>query len=344
VSEYHLQTIWRIDAPLRQVYDAIQDSLHWPEWWPGAEKVELIADGDVDGINSIRRYSWQGKLPYPVIFDVRATRIEAPVAIEGCASGDLKGTGHWHFAHDGEASVVRFEWHVRSTRWWMNLIAPLARPIFIRNHGQIMARGAKGLAGRLGTVLVSQENIDLMAESGEPTGGSGRLRELGQITPLMLLTVGIAAGILSTVAQLVLWRLAGMPVLETLFRDARLTAALLMGPTVLPPPSTAQWDILLVASLIHFTLSISYTLAPALLLGRLAAGPAIVVGAVYGLGIYVVNLYGFTLLFPWFAVARDWVTLLTHIVFGIVLAGGCWWFAQGDMKARSLRQPDTPTI
>jgi uncharacterized protein YndB with AHSA1/START domain len=56
-TEYHLLTIWRIDAPLTEVYAAIQDSMRWPDWWPGAEKVEQTADGDRNGINSIRRYS-----------------------------------------------------------------------------------------------------------------------------------------------------------------------------------------------------------------------------------------------------------------------------------------------
>jgi hypothetical protein len=47
----------------------------------------------------------------------------------------------------------------------MNLIAPFARSLFIRNHTQIMAQGAEGLARRLGARLVSQESIDLMADN-----------------------------------------------------------------------------------------------------------------------------------------------------------------------------------
>lgn len=342
-TEYHLLTIWHINAPLAEVYEAILDSGHWPEWWPGAKKVELTAPGDSDGIDSIRRYSWRGDLPYPVVFDVRATRIEALVAIEGLARGDLEGTGRWLFAHNGEVSIVRYEWHVRSVRWWMNLLAPLARPMFIRNHVRIMTQGGEGLARRLDAALVGQENIDLMAEKDEPKAMPGHMREGGLINPLVLLMVGIGAGILATVAQIALWGLAGMPILETLFRDARLTAALLMGPGVLPPPSTAQWDILLVATLIHFALSIAYALLPAMLVTLLPAGSAIAVGAVYGLGIYVINLYGFTALFPWFSVTRDWVTLVTHLVFGMVLSGGCWWFAHAYEKSKPRLEQQFPT-
>jgi hypothetical protein len=99
------------------------------------------------------------------VFDIRATRIENLVAIEGTAEGDLEGIGRWHFSRQGTVSIVRYEWHVRSTRWWMRLIAPFARPLFIRNHARIMVQGGEGLARLLGSPLVSQESVDLMAET-----------------------------------------------------------------------------------------------------------------------------------------------------------------------------------
>ncbi len=168
MAEYRLLTIWRIEAPLEEVYAAIHDSLRWPEWWPGVRKVEQAAAGDADGINSIWRYSWQGQLPYRLEFEVCATYIENLVAIEGTSRGDLEGVGRWHFSRQGAVSIVRCEWHVRSTRWWMNLIAPVARSMFIRNHALVMEQGGKGLARLLRSPLVSQENIDLMAESVPP--------------------------------------------------------------------------------------------------------------------------------------------------------------------------------
>jgi len=45
--------------------------------------------------------------------------------LEGTIHGDLEGVGRWHFNNEGAVSVVRYEWYVRSTRWWMNLIARL---------------------------------------------------------------------------------------------------------------------------------------------------------------------------------------------------------------------------
>jgi uncharacterized membrane protein YagU involved in acid resistance len=31
-------------------------------------------------------------------------------------------------------------------------------------------------------------------------------------------------------------------------------------------------------------------------------------------------MYGFTMIFPWFDEARDWITLVAHVVFGVVAA------------------------
>jgi len=322
VAEYHLLTIWRIEAPLVKVYAAIHDSPRWPDWWPGVQEVKQEASGDADGVNSIWRYSWQGHLPYRVVFEVRPTRVEKLVAIEGIARGDLEGIGRWNFSRQGAVSVVRCEWHVRSTLWWMNLIAPFARSMFIRNHAQVMAQGGEGLARLLESPLVSQENIDLMAATILPKTTRWRRQESGRIDPVIVLIAGLAAGIVATVAQFVLWWLVELPLAETFFRDVRLTAALVMGTSVLPPPSTPQWDILLVATLIHFALSVTYALILAYLHGRLRTAPTLFAGALYGLVIYVVNLYGLTLLFPWFTVSRDWVTLLAHLAFGVALAGG----------------------
>lgn len=163
MAEYHLLTIWRIEAPLEQVYAAIEDSMRWPDWWPSVRKVDQTSAGDANGIGNVRRYVWRGRLPYRVAFDMCATRIDELAALEGVATGDLTGSGCWKFSVQGKLSIVHYEWHVHTKRWWMNLVAPVARAIFIRNHAQIMTQGGKALARLLKAPLVGQENTDLMA-------------------------------------------------------------------------------------------------------------------------------------------------------------------------------------
>ncbi|KAB7623639.1 cation:proton antiporter [Alkalilimnicola sp. S0819] len=101
----------------------------------------------------------------------------------------------------------------------------------------------------------------------------------------------------------------------------RMIAAIGLGPEVLPPPAGFGGSIALVALLIHFTLSLSYAwlLAPFIENRRLAASTLL--GAVFGLGLYLVNFYLFTHLFPWFEMARTGLTIFAHLVFGAVLGG-----------------------
>lgn len=131
-----------------------------------------------------------------------------------------------------------------------------------------------------------------------------------------VVAAAIVAGIAATLAQLGLWWVTGEHAAELLLRDARLTAALVLGREVLPPPADFDMTIMLVASLIHFGLSLLYAafLFP---LRRLPRSEALMIGSLFGAALYVVNLYGFTWWFPWFIAARGGITFIAHIVFGV---------------------------
>lgn len=143
---------------------------------------------------------------------------------------------------------------------------------------------------------------------------------------------GIVAGILATGVQVFLWWafLDALPWM--LYRDARLTAAILMGREVLPPPVTFGWDVMIVATFIHFVISIAYSLILACLISRLGMMLSLLAGSTYGLILYGINMYGVTIIFPWFSEVRDWITILTHIVFGISMAGTYKAFARHELE------------
>jgi hypothetical protein len=70
--------------------------------------------------------------------------------IEARAFGELEGTGIWRFEAEGENKTrVQYDWRVKTTKPWMNFIAPLARPFFKWNHDIIMGWGEEGLKKRL---------------------------------------------------------------------------------------------------------------------------------------------------------------------------------------------------
>lgn len=134
------------------------------------------------------------------------------------------------------------------------------------------------------------------------------------------ISAGVVAGILSTVVEVLLWAVFTEKLPGILFRDARLTAAMAMGTGSLTPPDAFDPWIMAVATLIHFTLSIVYGLAAAVLVGGRGTRAALAAGAVFGAALYGINLYVFTLIFPWFAQARGWITLAAHLAFGISAA------------------------
>ena len=127
---------------------------------------------------------------------------------------------------------------------------------------------------------------------------------------------GVAAGIIATAIQIILWWAFWDVLPGILYRDARLTAAIVLGRGVLPPPATFDWAVISVATLIHFALSITYSIILARFITRCGMLFALFVGVLYGSVLFGVNMYGFTMMFPWFAEARDWITLVTHAVFG----------------------------
>jgi uncharacterized protein YndB with AHSA1/START domain len=154
MAEYRFLTTWCLETPIEPVWEAIHDSKRWPEWWRGVERVDELDPGDEDGIGQIGRYTWKSRLPYELSFEVTTLRKQRPHLLEGEASGELAGTGTWRLSEGGGLTTVLYEWDVHTTRPWMNLLAPLARPVFAWNHDWVMKRGGEGLARLLGARLV----------------------------------------------------------------------------------------------------------------------------------------------------------------------------------------------
>lgn len=321
MADYRLISTWRLEAPLQQVFDAVSDSLRWPQWWPGADRVEETAGGDDTGIGCLRRYVWKGKLPYRLSFTACVTRIEAPRLLEATVTGDLEGTGSWTFSDSDGVTTVRHEWYVRTTRHWMNAAAPVSRMLFEANHHALMREGARRLALLLDARLIEADSSALPRAARGTTAA-----EFMASTPIShagAAVAGLVAGTVATAVQMTLWLSASYPPIGMLLRDARLAAAIVLGPSVLPPPVSFDWKVMLTASGLHLVLSVAYGLMLAPLVARLAAWPAVLAGTGFGLLLYVINMYGFTLLFPWFEASRDWITAVAHASFGAAGAVVC---------------------
>lgn len=129
------------------------------------------------------------------------------------------------------------------------------------------------------------------------------------------IVAGVVAGVASTLSQVLVWLLSGTPVAELLLRDARLTAALVLGRAIID--ETDRWAVVMsCATIVHFILSIAFSYAIISLTARLTSARAVLAGGLIGLLLYAINLHGLTKVFPWFVAARSLNTAVAHIVFG----------------------------
>ncbi len=129
---------------------------------------------------------------------------------------------------------------------------------------------------------------------------------------------GVISGLIFMMLEMILVPLflGGSP-----WGPPRMIAAIVLGKGVLPPPATFDFGILMAAVVLHLMLSVIYAIIVAFMVNKMSFGIALLVGAVFGYVLYLVNFYVMTGLFPWFANARHWVSVFSHISFGI---GAAW--------------------
>ena len=155
MAEYAFLTTWLLDSPRQPVWEAIHDQARWPAWWRGVEEAEELKAGEESGVGTVSRLVWKSLLPYRVEFEVTTTHVERPHLLQADAVGELTGVGRWRLFEEEGATAVLYEWNVATTRAWMNLLAPVARPVFEWNHDWVMARGGEGIANLLGCRLLA---------------------------------------------------------------------------------------------------------------------------------------------------------------------------------------------
>lgn len=130
---------------------------------------------------------------------------------------------------------------------------------------------------------------------------------------------GIIAGLIFMVLEMIMvpMFMDGSP-----WGPPRMIAAIILGKGVLPPPPTFDFGVVMVAVILHLILSIIYAIILAWIINaaKTSFWVSILIGAVFGYVLYLVNFYVFTGIFPWFAKARNWISAFSHISFGIAAA------------------------
>jgi magnesium-transporting ATPase (P-type) len=128
---------------------------------------------------------------------------------------------------------------------------------------------------------------------------------------------GIIAGIIFLILEMIMVPLflGGSP-----WGPPRMIAAIVLGEGVLPPPATFNFGIVMVAIVLHMILSVIYALIIGYIIRKMSFGMALSIGALIGLALYLVNFFVMTGIFPWFEMARNWVSIFAHLIFGLSAA------------------------
>ena len=140
---------------------------------------------------------------------------------------------------------------------------------------------------------------------------------LRQIDWRAAIWASVIAGLVFAVLEV-----AMVPLLQgkSAWAPLHMIGAIALGSGAMASPDTFDLGIVATAVVVHMVLAIVYGVILAYIITRATTGMAVLVGAVYGLALYFINFYGFTKWFPWFAEARDSISIFTHIVQGGLMA------------------------
>ena len=94
--------------------------------------------------------------------------------------------------------------------------------------------------------------------------------------------------------------------------------SLVLGTDVLVEASTTA---LIVGAIVHYILSILFTLVISIVIHRWGLVIGIIGGALLGLAIYSINFYTMTMFFEWMFAINNSLIVISHIAFGAVAGG-----------------------
>ncbi len=143
-ATYDFHDKWHIDAPLEATWEDVSNSAGWEKWWPGLKRA-VITNMGPNIANSRAELTWRSKTGYELKHAVTVKAITFHKCIDFTSDGDLKGYGSWRFESVGGGTHMEIDWHVETTKHWMNILSPFLRPLFIQNHHALMKQGEKGL-------------------------------------------------------------------------------------------------------------------------------------------------------------------------------------------------------
>jgi hypothetical protein len=151
---YVFRSEWRLPATPDDVYVALEELRRYPDWWPEVREVRQVDErtGEV---------RCKATLPYELVFVTsQVVRDREGGVLEVDLRGDLNGFSRWTITADGDGSIAVFEEEVTAGKRLLQVLAPIARPVFRANHELMMRHGRAGLRTYLSGLALGREQRD----------------------------------------------------------------------------------------------------------------------------------------------------------------------------------------
>lgn len=158
MAHYMFETEWVVTAPIEDVFEIISRPEEYSSWWPHVKESQRLSDGGADGVGATAFYTIKSPWGYSMRFELKTIEVDRPKRVHALVRGELVGTGTHYLETRPEGTLVRLHWYVSTTKRWMNVIAPIARPAFAFAHKYVMYEGCEAMAKKLGARLLAAES------------------------------------------------------------------------------------------------------------------------------------------------------------------------------------------
>lgn len=136
---YVFRSEWHLAAPPDDVYVALEELRGYPDWWPEIRRVTQLDERTAE-------VHCKATLPYELVFVTSQIRRDREAGVlEASLRGDLDGFSRWTITADGSGTLAVFDEEVTAAKRLLQVLAPVARPVFRANHELMMRHGQRGL-------------------------------------------------------------------------------------------------------------------------------------------------------------------------------------------------------
>ncbi len=174
LTPYRFVTTFSIPAPQPAVFETLSHLDRWASKWPAAETVVVADGGGPDGTGRSVAAILRAPMGYVIGVQFITEHIEPPTRLDVIVEGDVRGWGSWRLTEADGVTSGSYLWEVVTTKRWMNLLAPLARPVFEWNHDRTMQTGLEAVSAHLGVKPLEVMTTTWRDQDSFPRDATGR--------------------------------------------------------------------------------------------------------------------------------------------------------------------------